>query len=227
MGVRFSRNKPRNLLTGIIYRLFKRVKLDTLLDLEWVFNRLANEASFDAYDPSEHPARRNPFLLSMIGPQDRVLDLGCGNGAIAAIVSARAASVTGIDHDVQHVAQAQTNFPSIRFLSGDARTFIASDETFDVLILSHVLEHLDEPDSLLKDVAARFSRIYIEVPDFESSHLNLVRKERGRRLVYSDDDHIAEFDRRELAAMIEAANLQVIGAEYVSGVMRFWCAGHA
>lgn len=41
-----------------------------------------------------------------------------------------------------------------------------SEESFQVLILSHILEHVEKPEVLLKFGRDNFDKIYIEVPDF-------------------------------------------------------------
>lgn len=230
MGVKLARRKARHWPLSIAYRLHRwlplgpKKKLGLYLDLAWIATRLAHETSFSVYPPDRHPAFRLNFLLDRITAGERVLDLGCAAGTMSGMISARGAQVVGIDHDARLIAEARRKtLPGVEFVTGEARDYLRTAPPFDVLVLSHVLEHLDNPGLFLSEFAPRFRRVYIEVPDFEASQLNVLRAEEGRALVYSDNDHVSEFDRRELKALIEEAGMRIAEAEYALGVMRFWC----
>ncbi|HKO62704.1 MAG TPA: methyltransferase domain-containing protein [Pyrinomonadaceae bacterium] len=80
-----------------------------------------------------------------------VLDIGCGNGSQLALPLARSGyQVTGIDPDeksIAHAALLSKGIQGLRFL----RTSVSEvAEKFDVVILSEVLEHVDDPGGLLK-----------------------------------------------------------------------------
>ena len=223
MGIKVARQKPRHFLLSLAYRLYRYFpatrarKLDFLLDLEWIANRLAHETA-TSLGLTRHT--RNHFLLDGIGPADRVLDLGCGTGAVAGQV--KAAHVVGIDHDETILKIARVANPGVEFVCADARDYLASAPRFDVLILSHVLEHLDEPEAFLGSFVPQFDRIYVEVPDFDATLFNRIRADRGRQLVYNDNDHVSEFDRDEMEAMFTVADLLIEDSEFIHGNMRYW-----
>ena len=225
MGVKVQRDKPRHWLASLAYKLNQFLpfsterKLDFLLDLEWVAWRLAHE---NAAKLGLHRTQRNAFLLDRIGPSDRVLDLGCGHGDITAAIAKVAARAVGIDHSGHNLAIARNAHPGVEFVQADARDYLNSGEEFDVLIMSHILEHLDDPKAILGFAAQNVDRLYIEVPDFEASQLNPVRQIRGRRLIYSDNDHLTEYDRTELASDVQASGLRIMDSEFTFGVMRIW-----
>ena len=98
-----------------------------------------------------------------------------------------------------------------------------ADSEWAVLVLSHVLEHLDEPEAFLTQFSARFGFVYIEVPDFEGSAHNLLREQFGLELSYADADHISEFGRAELENLAQAAGLRIVDVERIHGVQRLWC----
>jgi SAM-dependent methyltransferase len=225
MGVRIDRYKPRHWLLSFAYKAIRYFpaptakKLDFLLDLEWIAWRVAWEQGVRL---GLHRAGRNAFLLDALKPGDRVLDLGSGNGEITAAIALNTPRVVGIDHDAQNLAKARTAYPQLEFIHADAREYLSSGEKFDVLVMSHVLEHLDHPQEILTFARENFERMYIEVPDFEASPLNQMRLTRGRTLVYSDNDHVNEFDRSELDDLLVAAGLQVVAREFTGGLMRYW-----
>lgn len=235
MGIRLQRKKKRVALLSVIYRLQRwlpmggRAKFKLFLDLEWIFDRLAMEASFAYYPAEQHPFRKHgsAFLMRLLPEGARVLDLGCGRGDMSAVVAGKASQVVGVDHDPRAIGSARTRYtaPNLEFLHADALTYLESGPApFDVLILSHVLEHLDGPETFLRTFAPYFRHVYIEVPDFDKTYLNHYRSELGVDLIHTDDDHVSEFDREELRTMLDDCGLRIIEAEYRFGVQRYWCA---
>ena len=234
MGIKLERKKERNWLLTIIYRLHKilpfssKRKLRLYLDIEWIFYRLAHEVSFQHYQANEHPLRikSGASILAYIQKEDRVLDLGCKYGELSYLIADKAQKVIGIDFDKKAISKANKLYQkdNLEFKVGDARKFLEdSNYDFDVLILSHILEHLDNPLAFLKNFAAYFNRIYIEVPDFQKSYLNQYRKDLGNKLIYTDTDHVSEFDRDELKELIKSCGLKIINAEYIFGLQKVWC----
>lgn len=234
MGVRIPRKKPRNLLLSALYRMDKLLpigperRLRLYLDLEWIFDRLALERSFDVYAEEDHPVRvhTRKFILERVHPTDSVLDLGCKNGYMSNYLAEKAAHVVGIDHDPEAISTARIQYQrgNLEFHEGDAVDLLKNrNMRFDVLILSHILEHIDDPGEFLACFKHHFLRIYIEVPDFDRYYLNHYRKDRGVKLIYSDIDHISEFDRYELRELLARAGLKIVQEEYRFGVQRIWC----
>lgn len=234
MGVKLERDKNRHWLLSIIYRaqkllpLGKENKLRLFLDLEWIFDRLSHEASFRNYQPEEHPVRMHSkrFIMQRIDKDKRVLDIGCKHGEIADFIAESAQKVVGIDYDEHAISIARSSFQreNLEFVVGEAYDYLnATEDDFQVLILSHLLEHLDDPQGFLLRFKDFFQLIYIEVPDFDRNYLNHYRKDLKMELIYSDTDHISEFDRIELKALLDSCALEVIDSEYRFGVQKLWC----
>lgn len=237
MGIKLGRGKERSLLAEGLYRLNhlalralgEERHFSLVLDLEWIANRVAHEASHRHYVGDRHPlrVRTAEFLLSAIEPHHRVLDVGCGGGFVADMVARRAREVVAIDHDANTVERSRKRFgrPGLTFLVGDAFEHVASEKTgFDVVVLSHVLEHLDDPGVFLARCRPIADFVYVEVPDFQATPLNAYRVDLHRPLVHTDEDHVSEFDRDELASIIVGAGLRIIKSDFREGMLRFWCA---
>lgn len=232
MSLKFTRQKDRHFLLSFFYKLDKllpfsqKIKLKLYLDLEWIFERLAHEKSFRAF--ADHPVRLQSFrfLRNFLLPSHNVLDLGCGTGDLSHMIAAHTKAVVGVDHNKQLIEVAEKRFsaPNLQFISTDAFEFLqGNSDKFDVLILSHLLEHLEKPEDLISTYKQFFEFIYIEVPDFERSHLNVYRKHLNTKLIYSDSDHIWEFDREDMAKLIGSTGLSILAEEYKLGVQKFWC----
>jgi SAM-dependent methyltransferase len=234
MGIKLQREKPRILLISLLYKLIKvpfvpdKFKLELFLNLEWIFERLAHEMSFKFYSPQQHPLRKHakPFILSLIKENHVVLDLGCNEGYISNIVSEKAEQVVGVDHNKAaiEIAKHRHQKSNLTFVHSEAIDYLKNtSHRFDVLIISHLLEHLDDPIDLLLQLKNHFSYIYIEVPDFNRTYLNCFREDFNMNLIFTDDDHIFEFDRYELKALLNKCGLTVVESEYIFGIQRMWC----
>lgn len=234
MGLKLSRAKRRHWLLSLMYRVHKlpfvgeRAKLKLDLDLAWIFSRLAHETSLRVFPPSQHPLRTQAtrFLERHLSVDDAVLDLGCKYGVIAAAIAPRVRTVVGIDHDASAIAIARRDAaaPNVEYVHADAFAYLStSPRSFDVLLLSHILEHLDQPAAFLRSFAPFFRNVYIELPDFEADFFGYYRSALGSTLNYTDADHVSEFDRDELVPIITAAGLRIVDADFRFGLQRFWC----
>jgi 2-polyprenyl-3-methyl-5-hydroxy-6-metoxy-1,4-benzoquinol methylase len=232
MGAVLNRSKPRSLLTAIVYRLSRLVpdsqtKLRILLDLEWIFERLSQEQASAHYGIDGSPWRKSTmeFISRHMTKADAVLDLGCGHGAISHSLSLIARKVVGVDYNRELIARARKKYATdnLQFIHDEALNYLGQcDEKFNVLVLTHVLEHLDRPKEFLAAYAGHFKHMFIEVPDFDRTFLNRFRQDLNIPQIYTDADHVTEFDRDELYALLSGLNLDVIDSECRYGVLRVW-----
>jgi SAM-dependent methyltransferase len=77
----------------------------------------------------------------------RVLEVGCGGGDLLAALEPREG--VGIDFSSEMVNRASRNHPTLRFLHGDAHDLAAVDGTFDVVILSDLLNDVFDVQRVL------------------------------------------------------------------------------
>lgn len=119
------------------------------------------QAPFPAYGDYgwnfSEPDHTDAYLLEPITallpplPADRpgrALDLGCGNGWLAAWLAARGWQVVGVDPSASGIERARVSHPSVRF----EVLFAGSDvlerlgvEPFDLVLSTEVVEHLYAP----------------------------------------------------------------------------------
>lgn len=235
MGLHLKRNKKRIFLLSIIYRFSKllfmfssKKKLNLYLNLEWIFDRLAHEESFKNFHYDKHPLRiySLEFIQKQISPSDNVLDLGCNLGEISNKIAEFSNRVVGVDYDNNLITIAKTKFnkPNLNFICTDAFSYLEkTTEKFDVIILSHILEHIENPELFLKKCIPYTKKIFIELPDYDKTYLNYYRAVINNELNYTDEDHIWEFDRAELFSLLNVVDLKVIDCEFKFGVIKIWC----
>ncbi|WP_420347260.1 class I SAM-dependent methyltransferase [Pelagibius sp.] len=92
-------------------------------------------------------------LLDLLQPAkgERVLDLGCGEGALTAKIAAAGAAVVGIDSSPEQVAAARARGLDARVMNAEALTFEAE---FDAVLSNAALHWMRNPDAVLHGVAA-------------------------------------------------------------------------
>lgn len=93
-------------------------------------------------------------LQASLPPNGTVLDVGCGNGIISLQLGKDGFNIKGIDVSEKAIekARATNPFPNVRFEVADADKLKAGGESFDAIICSEVLEHLNQPARLLKEL---------------------------------------------------------------------------
>ena len=87
---------------------------------------------------------------------------------------------------------------------------------FDVALLIHVIEHIDNVDSFLRSLLTIFTTLVIEVPDFEADVLNQARHMLGCSY-YSDPDHVREYTIGILRQQLNRNGWSVLGYEKHGG----------
>jgi SAM-dependent methyltransferase len=96
-----------------------------------------------------------PALVAALGlsPGQRMLDVCCGPGYVAAQGARQGAEVTGLDFSSAMIARAKAHYPQPHFQEGDAQALPFADAAFDAVSMNYGLLHLDQPERALAEVA--------------------------------------------------------------------------
>lgn len=138
----------------------------------------------------------------------RMLDIGCGSGyAVTRFLGKVGDDVLGIDMYPPNIAYAEAHFKrdGLSFACLDAHSLAGNDRVFDIVVLADVLEHLDDPATILAtavELLAPSGRLLVTVPNgrgpFEiESALSRVHAA-GPVLLWLMDRSIAVLDRTVL-----------------------------
>jgi ubiquinone/menaquinone biosynthesis C-methylase UbiE len=160
--------------------------------------------------------RYHDFFVQRVKRGERVLDIGCGIGALAFdIAQNSSAYVVGIDLSPDNIAIARTrhSHANVKYEVGDVLHTPLQDP-FDVAVLSNVLEHLPERPQFLWSLVrtVRPSRILLRVPVFERDWRVPLKRELGidHRL---DSTHCTEYTLEEYASEMTESGLKVVHQE--------------
>ncbi len=134
-----------------------------------------------------------------------ILDIGCGAGGLLQVLAARGyPRAEGLDPDPAAVMQARQK--GLRVSEGLASQAPAryAGRQFDLIVLSHVAEHLRDLDWLrgLPALLAPGGALYIEIPDPRG-----YRCEPRPPFYYFDSEHINHFSPLALARLFTAIGL--------------------
>ena len=97
-------------------------------------------------------AELGALLIDLLDPRpgERILDLGCGEGALTAKLLDAGAAVVGIDASPEQVAAARERGLDARVMNAEALDF---DSEFDAVLSNAALHWMLDPDAVLRGVA--------------------------------------------------------------------------
>jgi 2-polyprenyl-3-methyl-5-hydroxy-6-metoxy-1,4-benzoquinol methylase len=164
------------------------------------------------------------FFIQNIYPREKVLDIGCGNGAVDVDIAKQVKDVkiVGIDIDPDNITYAEEHHthPKIIYLRGNALTWKWKIGEFDIIVISNMLEHIENRVELLRKVASiRPERILLRVPALNRSWQVPLKKELGIDYML-DDTHYIEYTQEELEQEIKSAGLNIVSQQSNWG--EFW-----
>jgi SAM-dependent methyltransferase len=219
-------------IQGYSRRLVAPKRARFVMELDTPIHEVQNLGAMDVegqVHPKHRLTRYHEFFVDRIRAGERVLDLGCGYGAVAiSIVQRAGATVTGMDWSETNLAQARAE--AHRRDLGSRLSLVQGDITherapgrFDVVMLSNVLEHLMDREALL----ARYREWYrprillVRVPAIDRDWQTAWKRELG--VDYRcDDTHETEYTEEQLRAELGSAGWRV--TELIARWGEYWAA---
>lgn len=157
------------------------------------------------------------MLISHITPDMEVLEIGCGVGYFTKELIKTDAHVTAVDisHDLLSVAQENAHGDKVTFKIEDACQLSFSDNTFDTIIGSSVLHHLD-----INRALGEFSRIlkpggtiYFTEPNMANIQVFLQKNVPALKKMAGDSPDETAFFRHALRKLLEKYEFKDIHIE--------------
>ncbi|MEW4468782.1 methionine biosynthesis protein MetW [Parasphingorhabdus sp. JC815] len=107
------------------------------------------------------------IIADNIHPKSRVLDIGCGDGALmAALRDQKQADARGLEINPANVAAAVSKGLSV--VQGNADTDLSAypDGSFDYAVLSQTLQTTHRPDVMIKELLRIGKQAFVSFPNF-------------------------------------------------------------
>ena len=138
----------------------------------------------------------------------RVLDVGCAIGTELVVARERGWDCTGIElsHGSVEIARSQ----GLRIIQAELEEARFRDNSFDMITVNHMLEHISNPGSFLHEVRRILRKgglLFISLPNVHAWQFFV------RRQDYSwtfHDDHFLHFSTKTLALLLEKYSFDIL-----------------
>ena len=167
-------------------------------------------------------------IAENVAQGSRVLDIGCGDGALmAALRDTRDVDARGLEIDAHNVASAVARGLSV--IQGDADIDLAGypDGSFDYAILSQTLQTARAPDLVLDHLLRIGRRAFVSFPNFAHWRVRLSLLWGGRMPVtrqlpesWYDTPNIHHLTIDDFRAFVNARGITVEDTWFLSGDKR-------
>lgn len=182
----------------------------------------ADPMRYDGCD--DHPDEVAGIISKMMPSGSRVLDVGCGTGAVAMVANrGKSNKIYGVEPDRERAAVAAGR--GIQIL-GPLLTHEVLDrlEPFDVVVSSDVLEHVVDPDAFLDMLTSAVSDegvVILSVPNV--AHWSVRWALLWGRFDYDstgimDYTHLRWYTDKTLTKLCSQHSLKIVEKRYTSGV---------
>ena len=222
--------KDFQIIEFLIYRGFrllllplgKELSVKVAVRLHWIFRHLAIAVSSNNYGNDFLNSRsaiiQGKFLELYANEGSFIVDLACGAGRYWPTISQiKGVTYLGIDASTLHISNNLKNFPGAQFKQGNILNNSEIPEC-EIIIASHIIEHLDDPKTFLIHLKALCKFLVIEVPDFYSDPINIVSYHL-RAPWWSDSDHRREYSTINLEKILVETGYTILNLKQVGGTI--------
>jgi SAM-dependent methyltransferase len=153
--------------------------------------------------------RERASLVAKAAPAKRggrLLDVGCGSGAFARMMSGRGYDAVGVE---PFSLGRPVKEPGLELIRAPFESVRSELGRFDVVTMWHVLEHIPDPKALLEGVLEVLNPdgvLVVSVPNFASWQSRFFK---GGWFHLDPPRHITHFDRTTLHALLESLSLEI------------------
>lgn len=187
--------RPTPETIGLAYKSYythvisgSKVEYQRLSLLQKIRRQMVNGYTKRRYGSSDEPANEIGFYLAYLIPfiknrpdryfrhipfpnsgSNKLLDVGCGDGGFLLQAKSCGWEVCGVDPDAAAVASATAM--GLNVYQGGEDYFKGQKEIFDVITLSHVIEHVHSPRKTIEncfELLKSGGTIWIETPNIDS-----------------------------------------------------------
>jgi len=164
------------------------------------------------------------IIAANVRAGSRVLDVGCGDGALMAELRAKGCDARGIEIDGADVTAALARGLSV--IQGDADTDLVDypDASFDYAILSQTLQTTRRPDVIIDQLLRIGAQAFVSFPNFAQWRIRFAHMFGGRMPVtkqlphrWYDTPNIHHVTIDDFRALLAERDIRVEGQWFLRG----------
>lgn len=175
-----------------------------------------SQYQIDAVDPAIRNSAPSLELI-LIGSDRRVLDVGCSTGYLGQALAAQGCLVTGVEYEPEAAQMARSHLAEVveADLNVTALADLFAGREFDVVVLGDILEHLLDPDSVLRSAVSLLAAggaVVISIPNVAHGSLRLALLQGRwdyRETGLLDHTHLRFFTRESVLRLVADAGLHI------------------
>lgn len=203
---------------GVKYLVSRRTIKD---DLAYLFKVQKIVDHFVAVKCVEHYKGKHPkhhlwtihykFVVDHVNDSDVVMDVGAGaSSSYTQEIASKVKRVDCVDirEDRVSKANAENKFDNVKYKLSDITKDFPENTHYDVVILSHVLEHLHDPIEVLENMKTITNKLIIRLPRYDDHWTYLVKKDLGLDY-FKDYDHKEEYTLETAIDLVKKAGWHV------------------
>jgi SAM-dependent methyltransferase len=158
-------------------------------------------------DGRDLPALKANFVINQLPQQGHVVDVGCGGGKLLKTISVHRPQLSLSGCDIRPLSNSQSKYFDFRLIDPARGQLPYPDAYADVVLIVDVLEHVQQPVSLLTEArrilkSAGILVAFIPAEGQRFSTYRVFRKVLGRDLYAQTKDHIHAFSLADLDALL-------------------------
>jgi SAM-dependent methyltransferase len=177
----------------------------------WADSLYQQTYAFDVAVRDRYPAIRK--VWGEMRQAGRVLDFGCGNGVLTYWLWSNGfgKEIIGVDVSQTGVKNAQKAFSreGLAFKTFESLDSIAP-HSFDVVVSSHVFEHINQPEVVLSAIAEKAEWLVLEVPLEKCIWPDLLARLKGKARKDNPLGHVNFWDKNTFNQFLKKSGLIVI-----------------
>lgn len=167
---------------------FVYIETPSMNRIDWVLKDIVQPSGYVQW---EYFSRQRLLAREIASASDgtslRVLDIGCGHGALTLTLAESASfEVVAVDVLASRLSSVRAKMRNrdpnaavhVRILLADGEALPFRDHAFDVVVATEVLEHLDEPERMLREarrVVRPGGRFFVTTPNAEAMPYRILR----------------------------------------------------
>jgi len=126
-----------------------------------------NDSAASPHVPSDSEAENHEFIAGFIAPGSRVIDLGCGDGAlIHHLVREHGVDALGVDIDLKNIINVVERGRKAIQCDVDEGLAMVADQAYDYAILSQTLQVVHRPRHVLREMLRVAKEGIVTFPNF-------------------------------------------------------------